>query len=159
MSHVLIASVNLTSDLSTVTLSGIPQNYRDLQLVIDHSGSGVGPTQLRINGITSGQYNWVNLETSGNGTIYSSALGGDSSWRMSYEITPNAGRAIFIADFLDYTTLKNKSVLGRFGNGSSAVALSSLVVQTSNPITSITWYSSSVTFQPGSTFHLYGIEG
>jgi hypothetical protein len=158
---------------ASVTLSNIPQGYKNLELRIigksTRSGANnfLSDLQIQFNTISSTSYSYHNLfsfgGTSGSGTINSTAVGfqvvsadGDGSMPNQF------GGGIFT--ILDYSnTNKNKVGYGIGGTNTVSayvdlVSLQSGALYSVAPITSITLTPSLGTWKQYSTISLYGVN-
>ena len=110
--YTAIASITLGSSASSVTFSSIPQDYRDLVLVVDGliAGAAYNP-YIQINGDGGSNYNWVLL--GGDGSSFSSGSSSSTN-TMLIGASSNTGRGNILINFLDYSaTDKHKPVLTR----------------------------------------------
>jgi hypothetical protein len=165
MSYKAIASQTLSSDTTTVTFSSIPQNYRDLVLVI--SGRLNLDTdrvaQLTLNGNTGTNYRGVRYFSVGNIVGGSQTIGGDSfnatnfALGLGYNTEPYG---LSILQFMDYTqtnkfkgVLYNENVVEEIYGAARAYQWAQTAAVTSISITANTGQ-----INTGSTFALYGIE-
>jgi hypothetical protein len=157
-----LATVTLTSSVSSVTFSNIPATYRDLILVASAKYSGSATNRgsaMRVNGITSSDYSNVRTDNgaSAGGTDNNIPLIGES----------NTNFATHIIQFMDYSaTDKHKSILFRSSTDGARVAMVAARVATTNAITSIALWPPDNFITPGdpdqwasgSSFSLFGIE-
>jgi hypothetical protein len=155
-----IASITLAASSNSVTFVSIPQNFRDLVLVVAGTlNSGTQNPRVQLNADTGNNYSNVWMGGSG-----SSATSGTNS-----SVDYNFGGVIFTAQsndilqIMDYSaTDKHKTTLTR-GNAASSTsgqATSAWAGRWANTaaVTSIRFYLNAETFAAGSTFTLYGIE-
>jgi hypothetical protein len=169
-----------TTAVASITFSGIPQNYKHLQI------RSIGRTSrtdyiledanVTMNGDTGANYSWHRMFTNpavGNGTI-SNSFGASANYINSTAIFATAGApsGLFgtsVTDILDYSsTTKFKSVRSITGldtNGQSLLSVEGFVETmsgtwlNSNPITSLTWTPTTGTnFIQHTTFALYGVK-
>jgi hypothetical protein len=148
-----LQSVVLTSTTTSVVFSGIPQNYTDLVVVVNGSGTSNVGIGLQFNGDTStslysytraygdGANAYTDRETSRNG-CYFGIIGTNQSTAIAH-----------IQNYSSTTT--SKTVLGR-GNSTVYSSIYASLWRNTNAITSITVIAN--TFPAGSTFNLYGIK-
>lgn len=156
----------------SVTFSGIPANYKHLQIRAifrdNRSNSGLGSyAELTFNGDTTNNYSYHQLFGSGSGSGGAAANANYASIEVT-RIADNASTAnVFganIIDILDYaSTSKTKTVRGFGGydsNGTGAVYLwSGLWFKAPEAITSLTIKDGGGTlFSQNSQFALYGIK-
>ena len=148
-----IASITLGSSASSVTFSSIPQDYRDLVLVIDGAQTTENPVAFELNDDAGGNYTGVWM--AGNG----SAVGSVNNIvnRFAY-VSNDQARASAIVQFMDYSaTNKHKTVLSRSNSiGYSVIAHAHRWANTS-AITKIDLQPFSQ-FTATTTISLYGIE-
>ena len=153
--YTAIASITLGSSASSVTFSSIPQDYRDLVLVVTGEGSSATSFYaLYFNADTGANYSRVEMSGTGSGTS-------SSSPSNLVPITHNAtSESTTILQIMDYSaTDKHKTVLYRnnsvdypivkagAGRWASTSAVTSLEVEG----------TSGVTLTAGSTLALWGI--
>jgi hypothetical protein len=170
-----LATITLTSTASTIIFTGIPNNYRHLQLrwnaQTNRPTYGFDDLWVRYNNDGSSLYSMHYLF--GNGSSIG-ASGESSTGQMNFintAGTQTSGNwwAIAVADILDYSsTTKFKTTRLRNGldfNGAAPgtlagrVNISSGSYQSLNPINAITILSgSSSTFQVNTQFTLYGVK-
>lgn len=155
-----INSVTLAALSSSITFASIPQNYRDLVLVV----------QARSNRVETADFGAFNF----NGSAPVSRIGmvGSASGASSYSLTNNAlfecpaanaaadryNAAIF--QLMDYSaTDKHKTILNRDNINTDGVVAQATRWANTAAITTIAITSfTGSSFVAGSTFALYGIE-
>lgn len=168
--YFLISSQTVSSAVTSVTFSNIPQIYTDLQLLIsgrsDH-GAHYGGGTLRFNGDTGNNYSFKRLygDTTTTGSTQGSSVSAITEWDVNGAPTTSntfGNAQIYIPNYTS-SNLKacsiEYSVENNTTNGING-GLSGLWSSTS-AITSITLYPftySAFYFQPYSTFYLYGIS-
>jgi len=171
-SYESIATVTVSSAVSTVSFTSIPATYTHLQvrIIARSSGGSGGTTQatMKVNGITSG-YSYHVLV--GSGSSVSSEGGGTASFFAPAPRFANNGAAanIFgggIIDILDYANT-NKYKTGRClsgvdinASGSQLILSSAILGSTTSAISSLEFQDQSGdNFVQYSSFALYGIKG
>jgi hypothetical protein len=173
----LIGTVALTANQAAVTFTGIPQQYKHLQIraVTRNTSTAGGSTTnyganglIRFNGdATAGNYRAHYMQgdgasasagdySTGNTGAYVLDMGGvwDTHTASAFEAT--------IIDILDATsTSKNKTIrcLNGFVTGGKRVSLSSAVWMSNAAVTSLTITQDGSAFKAGSAFYLYGLRG
>jgi hypothetical protein len=159
-----IATVNVSSAVSSITFSSIPSTYQHLQVRFISKLSAGDDVIMRFNGDTANNY-WNHiLYGNGSSAISSVPFGGAYSGVALYYTGSSSSIAGGVVDVLDYTsTNKNKTVtfLGGYddnGSGNSDFA-SGLWFATPAAVTSITLKPVSNNFSQYSSFALYGIKG
>lgn len=161
-----IATVPVTSSVSTITFNNIPQNYKNLQIRYIARMEGTGDQiRCQFNLDTSASYS--RSEFSGNGT---SAYGANSINVGSIDILGFATGSqhtanifgIGIVDIIGYnnvSTFKStKSVTGYDVNGSGLSSIFGGNWRSFSPISTITLFCQSGNFAPNSHIALYGIS-
>jgi hypothetical protein len=166
----LIATQNVTTSVSSVTLNSIPGTYRHLQIRAtvrtDRSGSPDDLMVLQMNGDTTGSY--YNHSLISNGSTVSSNQSGTVNYIRNFRVAgagfTASGFAAVILDIPDYANAnKYKTVkhqTGLAGNDLQAGIHSGLWVKTA-AITSLT-FSMPITaanFVNGTRFSIFGIKG
>jgi hypothetical protein len=156
-----IGKITLTSTQNTISLANLPQNFRDLRLVINATSSAAYSPGLLINGDTSNSsYIWVQMmgDGSGNGSNNGSGISNSfqilPNWNMSSSQPQN-----IVMDFFEYSqTDKHKVLLERAGTASTAVNVISARWISTAAITKLDIVmNSGGTFAVGSTFELFGV--
>jgi hypothetical protein len=168
-------TVTLSSTASSVTFTGIPQNYRNLQLRIfgqtNRGTYGIDEACIRFNSDTTNNY--ADHAVYGDGSA--PAAVSDTSANKIFLGTGALGTTtsgffgINIADILDYTsTTKNKTVRtlggadvnGTVGGIGGRVSLGSGVwLNSLSPVTSVTLIpGNGSAFTAYSSFALYGVK-
>ena len=140
-----------------MTFSSIPQTYGDLVLSIFAIPSATGKQMyIKLNNDAGSNYSFVYMK--GSGSSATSASGTATDLQITEGVPFSSGSPYFL-DIMDYSaTDKHKTVLSR-GNSADAYGVKAHAARwaSSSAVTSITIPISSGTFEPGSTFHLYGI--
>jgi hypothetical protein len=167
-----IATVTVSSAVSTVSFTSIPATYTHLQVrVIARSTGGSGGTTqatMKVNGITSG-YSYHVLVGTGSSAVSEGGAATGSFYAPAPRFANNGAAAgIFgggIIDILDYANT-NKYKTGRCLsgvdlNGSGQIILSSAILgSTTSAISSLEFQDQSGdNFAQYSSFALYGIKG
>jgi hypothetical protein len=163
----LISSTVLTTTTASVTLSSIPQTYKDLVLYIvarnDTADTNVN-LYARIN--ADGGANYSSITNSFYGT---SANYNINSGSTQFTMGPWGAGTTMTADmfasntmyFPNYTNSLNKQISTFGGMGSSSVRAYAIDTATSyrgtSPITSITIPPYTGNFVAGTSFYLYGL--
>lgn len=158
--YVLLESITLTSNATSVLLSNIDQGFRDLVLVARPKGTEIGQTSVKLNN-TGGARVWMEAEgTAAN----SNGLTSDSYFRFTNNIyadyTDNYSSWCAVLDYSQ--TNKYKPVYSRATKnsnyyGSNATAHT---YKSNSAITSAEFLNAGgQTFVTGSTFEIYGIVG
>lgn len=162
-----LATVTVPSGgLSSITFAGIPTGYKHLQIryiVRDTYAATYDYAAMRFNGATSG-YSWHYIQ--GNGSGVSASAGVSASYIrngiMPYASDTANAFGTGIVDVLDYastTKYKTTRTLNGFdGNGSGAVTFNSGSYQSTDAISSITFYSVGTAFAQYSQFALFGVK-
>jgi hypothetical protein len=153
-----INSLTLAAASTSVTFSSIPQNFRDLVLLINADGTSQTELYVRMNGDTGSTYIAVRMQGSGT-TNASTTYSGTGGMRLNGngDIMTNFSFNAVI-QLLDYSaTDKHKTLLSRTSSSNGVDANAGRWPSTS-AITSVTSYPAAGSFDIGSTFTLYGIE-
>ena len=147
-----IASITLGSSASSVTFSSIPQDYRDLVLVVDLGVSSNGETFFEFNSDTGSNYSRVFMRGDG-----SSATSSSQS-QMSAFFCLTGDKVLGLMQIMDYSaTDKHKTSLIRFGNPDESVQAHAQRYASTSAITEMKLTQSSGNYNTGSTFSLFGI--
>lgn len=158
----LIETTTLASSASSVTLSSIPQTYRDLVLVVSPKVSSypnwIG---LRFNGDSAGNYSYIYMTGTGSAAASADASSQNQIAIIGQMQSGEVGSYIFqVQDFS--ATDKDKPVIARGGYatgvGTPRTNFTSGRWDSTAAITSLTLINDfSVSYDAGSTFSLYGI--
>lgn len=150
-----IGTIKLTSAQTDVTLAGLPQNYRDLRIVVTGWGSAEINIGIKVNNDSGSNYSQVNMRAYGAGSVASSS-GTGSSISSNYStglVVGNIGLNIY--DIFDYSqTNKHKSMLIQANHQGEMDAIAGRWASTA-AITSVTITSA---FSAGSTFEVFGVS-
>ena len=166
----LISTQVLSATASSISFTGLDtaaSNYKHLQIraVVRDNRSGYAGSNcwLRFNNAAA-LYSHHGLYANGSSTASGSAT--STSQIYVSDIVGGSGTANvfspFIIDVLDFSSsTKNKTVktLGGTNAGYNWLTLSSGSWMSTNPVTSITIFSSLGSFIAGSRFSLYGLRG
>jgi hypothetical protein len=149
--YIALANITLGSTASSVTFSSIPATYRDLIIVIQHSGAGDNFT-LRMNGDTGANYSYVYML--GNGSSTSSVA--ESKGEVGGSYTGNIGNTVI--QIMDYSaTDKHKTALSRSNTAAVNTRAVAYRWASTSAVNSTGIVLNSGSFASGSTFALYGI--
>jgi hypothetical protein len=149
-----INSITLAASSSSVTFSSIPQNFRDLVLVLAGTSSTSSDMQIRLNGDSGSNYFSVIMYGTGSGSGVSGS-GNETFWGIGLI---NSTQTNAIVQFIDYSaTDKHKTALNR-ENNSSYVFGQAIRWANTAAVTTILVQKASGTFDTGFTASLYGIE-
>lgn len=145
---------------STITFTGIPQNYKHLQIRFLAKFSTIAYGNIRFNSDTTTS-NYRNHALFGTGSG-----GGGSNTAANSAYFPFDGNTQWgpgILDILDYANVSKNKITRELGgwdnNGSGAIYLSSNLWMNTAAITSVSITTSSGTLAEYSRFSLYGIKG
>jgi hypothetical protein len=155
-----IETITLTSSASSVTFSDISQEFRDLVLVVNGTGSSRAFTGLRFNGDTGTNYSRVLVQNYAyNGNSYESLAGSENYMLLGWQIVYDTDRTTTVTQIMDYSaTDKHKTVLFRGNVGGANVGMTAGRWASTSAITSVTFYRTDGTFSIGTTASLYGIK-
>ena len=166
-----IATQYLEADAASVTFSGIPATYQDLQLRMMIQGrrtDSTNTTEIRLNGDTASNYSGHAMYGTGSnqygfGVAAHGYLGYSSVLYTPSGTKPRESYAVGIVDIADYAnTNKNKTVMINWGIdlvGYGFVGFVSGCWDSTAAVTSV-----SITINPtydtgrGSSFTLYGLN-
>ena len=167
----LIQRVNISSNTTSVTFSGIPSTYSSLQLRILSASTRTAAANLNIQVNSNTGSVYTRHELSGDGTTVASSgavAGGVTNASIARSTGSDSGADIYgvsVIDIHDYaSTTRNKTIRSLFGINNNAlsteyVGTRSVLYIGTDAITSLTFTSaSSTSFIAGSTFALYGMK-
>lgn len=147
-----LATTTLSSAASTVTFSSISGSYTDLVLVIAGTANTTTAFDVTFNSDTGSNYSATRL--TGNGSTATSIRStSGTNMPLGYITTTQSVSVIQIMNYSNTTTFKTA-----IARGNAADTLTNAIVglwRSTSAITSISFAGGS--FQPGSTFTLYGI--
>lgn len=148
--YTAIASITLGSSASSVEFSSIPQDYRDLVLVVNASITNpIQGVEIFMNGLDE---TGANVAMFGDGSSTSSFTSTNIFALMGADTTA-------IIQFMDYSaTDKHKTALIRTSTTSGRANAQAVRKAITAAITSIKMEDSNSDFAAGGTFALYGIE-
>lgn len=150
-----IVYYTLPSTSADITISSIPDTYRDVILVINGKMTpNTAYVDISVNGSTSGYFYQIGQANGGSTSLYAQALASNNGFFMYND------QSQVICHFFDYAqTNKQKSWLWRADN----TLLSQMGVMSwasTDKITSIRLFDGSgESFAAGTTVALYGVHG
>lgn len=162
-----ISTTTVTSAISSVTFTSIPQTYTDLVIVISATdgtpGTSFSNIQFRFNSDTGTNYSWT--EMYGNGTSGTSHRGTSTTGGWGGYMSSIA--SIFSAHTLNVMNYSNSSIFkttiarnnfGALSSSTNRVTGANVSLwRNTNAITSIT-LNGAISFASGTTLSLYGIK-
>lgn len=148
--YVPLATHTLTGTDTEILFSSIPSNYQDLVIVFEATGSGDENLTPTING-SSSSFSWIQIASG----PYSNAGTNNSIGRIA-----GSSKTFGMLQFFDYSSAsKQKHFLVRTDANGGEMRMLGATWASLNPITSIGLsIRTGFSFQPGSTFAIYGIE-
>lgn len=159
-----IATINVSTAVSSITFSSIPSTYQHLQVRwMCLNSAAQTDLKFQLNGDSSSVYAFHQLYGDGSSAGAGALTTQTRGFTGSGGTTTAAG--VGVLDVLDYTsTTKNKTARALSGvdaNGSGIVSMRSNLYfpSTIAAITSLTIAPDSGTFNQYSSFALYGIKG
>jgi hypothetical protein len=155
----LIASTTLATSSSSVVFSSLPQNYRDLVLVMSVALSPAGDVHLRFNSDTGSNYSMVYAFGFSGGVGSTSETASYLSTTYYGGASTTIGEHAGLVQIMDYSaTDKHKPVLSRQNRANSGVDFNAARWANTSAITSIlVFHASGRILQAGTTLNLYGI--
>lgn len=157
--HILLNQVTLAASTSTVTFSGIPQNFTDLVLVVQHRVIGAGETDVQFNADTGNNYQTVTMRAGASSSIFSATYTANGIKPQNSVGGATSSDDFFELNIIDYSSVdKHKTTLLKSGNGVAAFVQNHAVrwINTA-AITSVRCVATGTSYAAGSTFSLYGI--
>jgi hypothetical protein len=150
-----LASITLQSLSSTVTFSNIPQNYRDLILIVSgRTITGSGNLVVRPNNDSGSNYSLVRVFSTGSAT--GSSSGTSDNYVYCGNLRSDATALIQVTSF-DYSlTNKHKTFLARHDLVTETTMAVANRWASTSAIFSFVFSLSSGSFSAGTTFNLYG---
>ena len=163
-SYESIATVNVSSNTSTISFSSIPSTFKHLQLrFVSKTSAASGSVVMQFNGDTGTNYSAHYLLGSGSAASASAFTSRANMFIGSTNATANVVTAS-IVDVLEYANTNiNKTIRcleGFDSNGGGEIILFSGNWRNTSAVTSITIFESAgASFTANSQFALYGIRG
>jgi len=160
----VISATTVGTAAQTVTLSGIPQTYTDLVVVVNAQASAQSDLYVSFNGDSTANYSRTTLYGEGAtpGSTRITRADGYLFMILTYygNVTTVAGVSNHIINIMNYAnTTTNKTVLARCNAAASGVDATVGMWNSTAAISSMTFdLPSTRTFSTGSTFTLYGIK-
>jgi len=161
----LISTTVLGSNQASVVLdvSGLGSTYKHLQLRATMKSNRSGPGELfyyRINGAADSSH-YSHLLFGDGSSVTSLSFGAIGRFARVNDQTANLYAGV-VSDFLDaYSSTKNKTIrtfYGYTGSNTPEVGLSSVLYNSTSPISSITILPDLTTILAGSRFSIYGVK-
>tara|TARA_R110001606_G_scaffold41825_1_gene112597 strand:+ start:811 stop:1278 length:468 start_codon:yes stop_codon:yes gene_type:complete len=154
MTYTQIASVTVSSAVSTVTITSLDQGYRDLVFVINGISNSWSNINGQFNGDSSQNYSQMRLQGYLN-TANAYPVSNIDVMRVGWNIGPT------IWEVFDYSqTGKYRTTLGQSGHPNEDVTSlnASTWKNTSNAVTSVKFDCAGNNWESGTTIMCYGIE-
>lgn len=163
-SYDALATVNVTSSVSSVTFSAIPNDYKHLQIRGRSVGTfGNQDVLMYFNGVnSSSNYTWHEMRGTGSAATSGGSINQAFMFLASNSTDPDYPTS-YIVDILDYARTDKTKVVrtlsGKDLNGSGNISLFSGFAFSTNPVSSITIYTpGAYPFTQYSQFSLYGVK-
>lgn len=163
-----LASVTLSSSASTITFTGIPNNYKHLQLRgINLSNGNDNNIMLRFNGVSSAAYSLHAIDGVGSTTGISGGGSANATYASAGYTADGTFPGPVICDIFDYSSsTKNKTTRALGGStrngGTEYIAYLSSAWYNTSPITTIEVIHGNIaggkTFSANTQFALYGVK-
>jgi len=154
--YIALATATLASSASSFTFSSIDQSYGDLVLVANYNPSTQGGHRLTLNNDNNSNYNMA-IMTGFSGNASSVARNNQSFFLNEVS---DAGWHLNTYRIFDYSaTDKHKSLLLTYNHANERPATEhqSGRYASNSAVTSVTMFLNGGSFDPGSTFSLYGV--
>jgi hypothetical protein len=150
--YIHLNSVTLAASAGSVTFNSIPQNFRDLVIVGNYTGTDVALVTVRFNGDSS---NHSGIQAYG-----SASPGSNTVSAQNFGATYGSFISAVTTHIMDYSaTDKHKVTLQRVSNPqNSEVSIATYRWASNAAINSLVLFPNTGVFSSGSTFTLYGIE-
>ncbi len=157
-----LATVSLSASAASITFAAIPNTYKHLQIRATQLNTTTATTNLRANADSGSNYSRHYLYGGGSSAVGAAGSASQTSIGVLYnESTIYA--AVGVIDILDYaSTVKNKTVRSLMGwdsNGAGYVFFySGSWMNSSSPVTSLTFTPDGGSLASGTQFSLYGVK-
>jgi hypothetical protein len=160
--YIPIATVDVVSNTTSITISGLSQNYAHLTVHFAakySSTSGAQYTKIQFNGNTSSVYSTEWFQGTSGGIEGGRETSSTSSYLCYAHSYSSVDVNVSTLHLYNYTLPGvNKQGMARWG-AASGVGLYGILFRDTSPITSITFNSIASSFTPGTKITVYGIEG
>lgn len=156
-------STTLTASSSSIDISGIPGEYKHLQIRASWVKSAQADIYMRFNSDTGTNYSYHVVRGQGTSGVSAYGYATQSQMAIQWNGSPDTNTpAVFIQDILDYSnTNKFKTIrtLAGFDNNTDGeVDFFSGNWRNTNAVNSISIYPASGSFAQYSSFALYGVK-
>lgn len=156
----LISSTTISSPVTTITVSSIPQTYKDLVVVIEgNSSTSIGGIAVYFNNYTGFDYDVSTLEANGSSRTSTNNQNANRAYTsFNYNFWGTTPRMNLIAQFNNYSsTSQYKSMISRANNPNNAVNLITNILKQTTAISSLRFDASN--FATNTTIKVFGIVG
>lgn len=155
-----ISTSTLGTASPTIDITGIPNTYTDLKLVIVlASQSSASFLRMRVNSDTGGNYYGIGYYGSRT-SVFSTGLIANAD-RININDTSATFPSLAILDFISYTSSNTKNIIGfassDFASTSGVLYNYGFTYKGASAISSINLWTTAGNFGIGSTVSLYGI--
>ena len=149
----LLASTTLTTAVTNLTFSSIPQTHGDLVIVTSGTFGGGSGISFQLNDDTGSNYSMV--ATGGN--PYNTFSNTDTSFRLAYYTI--SGQSVCIGQLMNYSnTTQHKTMLARGSSATTSVQMIASRWASTAAVTKIKIINAAgENFSVGHTFNIYGI--
>ena len=161
--YTLIGSVQLSGDAASITISSIPNTYRDLIIRSEVTAPGsFFDVRYRFNS-SSNIYNWQKFRVRNNST-HQTNLSKDQNYYDATDISTGSQYNQAIIEIRDANVSdgsRNKGVISFSNDGIATSSFSAGKVDISGAVTAVTIFTNDGISYPlgaGSIMYLYGIE-
>lgn len=150
-----IQSITLTAVTNTITFSNIPQNYKDLVLIVNYKILTAGNPRFYFNADSGSLYNLVYMD--GYGASKGSGIdNAQTSNSLTYTPANTTQVGSVVLNCLDYSSVdKHKTSLIKSGSGLGIASSYVTRYASTNAITRLDVFNHD--YQIGSSFALYGV--
>lgn len=164
--HVLLETIQLTQNASSVLFDNIPQTgYTDLKIIVSarstRSGAQEDGLGVRLNSSTTG-YTYKILGSSG-GSTFQLNTAYEQTWVCNIPAANTtasifSATEVYITNYTDSTPKTYSTDSGAEHNGATGyLSIGQMTQSTAAPVTSLTLLAQNGNLLAGSTFSLYGI--
>lgn len=157
--YTALQTATLSSADTQINFSSIPSEYKDLILVVKGTVSGATGLRLRLNNNSNSIYNQVVMRNNGSSPFSTSFSNENVFYPSDVGIGANVPFS-YVCQIMDYSTAnKNKQLLIRTNTNATIDESHSLRWASNVAVNEVNVFlSGGESYQPGSTFSLYGIE-
>lgn len=153
-----LVTETLGSTDSSITLSGIPSEYRDLVLVVAGQITGSAGLRLRLNNDSSSVYNAQLVRNNGTNPIQVVYTGLDAVNPSDVGLAADTP-FMYVCNIMEYSTSKHKPLILKTDTNGTLMERAVWLYGSTSVVNEINIFLSANSYKAGTTISLYGILG